>query len=599
MLYAQYTLFVDPPSTLALGVSIDIALIGVVGGIGTLWGPAVGALVYVALAKGVALQLGGSGKGYDLVIYGAIICAIAALRPHGIVGTIVDSLRRRRGALAVQAAGMAICLLVVALPAPLRAADDAIDLAVAARAFADRSAECAIDGGRLWGVSLCGPMVFVDPASREAVANEASAAMHTAARGGVFVGSLPADVIVENTATTIGGERWSMVMWPLPRDPVARRILVMHESWHRIQDRIGLPAGPSDDAHLDTADGRYWLQMEWRALARAVVVPADRRGALVGDALSFHAERMQRFPDAARNENALMLNEGLAEDTGIELTTVASDRAIRVVEALARGRAQRSFVRSFAYASGPAYGALLDAATPGWRRRLNARSDLAAMLAAAYHVRFSPAEAIARAPAYDDGGLRVAENLRAAELATRLADVRTRFVDGPVLRIPLRDANFGFDPNAVTAVPGSGSFYEPFNAAGWFGKLDAPGGALMTNAPMTIVVSGAGRRVRRHRTAGRFRSRRDARSSRASARTTRPSRARVPVPSPAPSPKATPTPRGTRPSAGASPSAAPSPAATGAATPLPFPTVPASVALPPSIFASPKPAASPSPTPKP
>ena len=104
VLYAQYTLFVDPPSTIALGVSIDIALIGVVGGIGTLWGPAVGALVYVVLAKGVALRIGGTGKGYDLVIYGAIICVIAALRPHGIVGAIVDGLRRRRGALELGAA---------------------------------------------------------------------------------------------------------------------------------------------------------------------------------------------------------------------------------------------------------------------------------------------------------------------------------------------------------------------------------------------------------------------------------------------------------------------------------------------------------------
>ena len=104
VLYAQYTLFVDPPSTIALGISIDIALVGVVGGIGTLWGPAVGALVYVVLAKGVALELGGSGKGYDLVIYGAIICVIAALRPHGIVGSIVDGLRRRRGALDLGAA---------------------------------------------------------------------------------------------------------------------------------------------------------------------------------------------------------------------------------------------------------------------------------------------------------------------------------------------------------------------------------------------------------------------------------------------------------------------------------------------------------------
>ncbi len=98
VLYAQYTLFVDPPSTIALAISIDIALIGVVGGIGTLWGPAAGAVVYVALAKGLALKLGGTGKGYDLVIYGAIICLIAALRPYGIVGTVVDALRRRRGA---------------------------------------------------------------------------------------------------------------------------------------------------------------------------------------------------------------------------------------------------------------------------------------------------------------------------------------------------------------------------------------------------------------------------------------------------------------------------------------------------------------------
>ncbi|HZO93548.1 MAG TPA: branched-chain amino acid ABC transporter permease [Candidatus Baltobacteraceae bacterium] len=594
VLYAQYTLFVDPPSTLSLGVSIDIALIGVVGGIGTLWGPAVGALVYVALAKGVALELGGAGKGYDLVIYGAIICAIAALRPHGIVGTVVDALRRRRGALGAAAAATAACLLFVSAPAPLRAAGDAIDVAVAARAFADRSAECAVDGGRLWGVSLCGPMVFVDPRTREAVANQASPAMQTAPRDGVFVGTLPPDVGIANTAVTIGGDRWSMVMWPLPDDPIARRILVMHESWHRIQDRIGLPPQAADNAHLDTADGRYWLQMEWRALARAVIAPADRRAALVADALSFRAERVEKFPDAARNENALMLNEGLAEDTGVELTTVASDRAIRAVEELASGRRRTSFVRSFAYASGPAYGALLDSATPGWRRRLNAHSDLAAMLAAAYHVRPSAARALARAPAYDDGGLRIAENQRAAELATRLASIRARYVEGPVLRIPLRDANFQFDPNDVTPVPGQGSLYAPVTASGWFGSLDAPAGALMTNAPMTIVVpapapgasSGDGWTL----------------SLAAGCRIVPGERAHdvtvacgSPAPATAATSRPTPAPRGARSASGATPAAGASPAS--GATPLPFPTVPASVALPPSVLASPTPAPSSSPKP--
>jgi len=96
VLYAQYTLFVDPPSTLALPISIDIALVGVVGGIGTLWGPPVGALVYVFLAKAVALKLGGGGKGYDLIIYGALIVVIAAIRPSGIVGATIEALRKRR-----------------------------------------------------------------------------------------------------------------------------------------------------------------------------------------------------------------------------------------------------------------------------------------------------------------------------------------------------------------------------------------------------------------------------------------------------------------------------------------------------------------------
>jgi len=93
VLYAQYTLFVDPPSTIALAISIDIALIGVVGGIGTLWGPAVGALVYVVLAKGVALRIGGTGKGYESSDLRRDICLIAAWKPHGIVGTVVDALR--------------------------------------------------------------------------------------------------------------------------------------------------------------------------------------------------------------------------------------------------------------------------------------------------------------------------------------------------------------------------------------------------------------------------------------------------------------------------------------------------------------------------
>ncbi|MBV8355144.1 MAG: branched-chain amino acid ABC transporter permease, partial [Candidatus Eremiobacteraeota bacterium] len=94
-LYAQYNLVVEPESILSISVSISIALVGVVGGLGQLWGPALGALTYAFLAKYVAAQLGGTGRGLDLVIYGGLICVIAALRPSGLAGLIALLFHRR------------------------------------------------------------------------------------------------------------------------------------------------------------------------------------------------------------------------------------------------------------------------------------------------------------------------------------------------------------------------------------------------------------------------------------------------------------------------------------------------------------------------
>jgi branched-chain amino acid transport system permease protein len=94
-LYAQYTLLVDPSSVFSLPISISIALVGVVGGLGRLWGPPIGALTYAFLAKYVAAQLGGNGRGLDLVIYGALICLIAAWRPSGLAGAFEQIVLRR------------------------------------------------------------------------------------------------------------------------------------------------------------------------------------------------------------------------------------------------------------------------------------------------------------------------------------------------------------------------------------------------------------------------------------------------------------------------------------------------------------------------
>jgi branched-chain amino acid transport system permease protein len=90
--YAQYVLFIDPGSVLALSLSIQICLVSVLGGAGTVAGPLLGAAVLVPLSEASRVLLGGSGRSLDLVVYGLLIMLISVFEPAGLAG-----LARRAG----------------------------------------------------------------------------------------------------------------------------------------------------------------------------------------------------------------------------------------------------------------------------------------------------------------------------------------------------------------------------------------------------------------------------------------------------------------------------------------------------------------------
>jgi len=94
--YAQYILFIDPESVLPLSLSILICLVAVLGGVGTLWGPPIGAAILVPLSEGTRVYLGGTGKAIDLLIYGALIMLISVIQPGGIMA-LARRGRRRTG----------------------------------------------------------------------------------------------------------------------------------------------------------------------------------------------------------------------------------------------------------------------------------------------------------------------------------------------------------------------------------------------------------------------------------------------------------------------------------------------------------------------
>ena len=91
--YAAFVAYIDPESVMAFRLSLLFALPAVLGGVGTLWGPALGAAVLIPLTEFTRSYLGGSGTGVDLMIYGALIVTVALARPDGLVGLFAS--RRR------------------------------------------------------------------------------------------------------------------------------------------------------------------------------------------------------------------------------------------------------------------------------------------------------------------------------------------------------------------------------------------------------------------------------------------------------------------------------------------------------------------------
>lgn len=337
-----------------------------------------------------------------------------------------------------------------------------IDQERAAVYFREAAALCERDDGRLWGISLCGPMVFADAPSKSIATNQPAP---SAPR--------PALLGYANTAMDWGGTRWTTVVWwMLPaNDSVVRGRLMVHELFHRIQPQLGLFLNEPNNEHLETLDGRYWLQLEWQALAAALASSGPERSTAIADALAFRAARHARFDAAEENERVLLINEGLAQYTGTVVSSGTPDAAAAsAIAQLRDARREQTFVRSFAYSSGAAYGVLLDAYAPGWTRRFTPTDDLATLLAAAARV-VPAADAGVAARRYGGPELRVSEEQLEAERQTRLADYRRRFVDGPVLIIP-RPRSASFVTNGMTPVPGAGTVYPTYRATGPWGTLE-------------------------------------------------------------------------------------------------------------------------------
>ena len=329
----------------------------------------------------------------------------------------------------------AVLAYVVIGHAPPAAAQ--VDQQRAQEYFKEAQALCERDGGRLWGVSICAPMVIGDARTQTFATSQPPPDA-----------SRPRLIGLVNGPIQWGDRTWAAVSWDTIANWPARTRgeLLLHESFHIVQPQL-VPNGPAGaNEHLDAVDGRYWLRLEWRALARALRERGDLRTQAVRDALAFRQARHTRYPDKVESERVLYILEGLASYTQTVLVAPSQTDAIaRGLELLAGAEDGESFVRTFTYNSGPAYGLLLDAASPGWPRTVRGSDDPPAMLMRALGVQ-PVADAAAAAARYGGAELRAAEEQREQQRQARIAGLRQRFVARPGIRDAVRRRGpFEFD----------------------------------------------------------------------------------------------------------------------------------------------------------
>src|SRR3954447_12953802 len=369
-------------------------------------------------------------------------------------------------------------LPLLALLAAATAADAQVQPQLAQQWFEEATKLCEREAGWLWGVSLCGPMVIVDPAT----GTRATSQPEPEGPPPRFSGSADGPV-------TWGGARWfAFPLYMLAGDADARQQNMLHGLFHRIQPELGLITDDGLNEHLDTLEGRVWMQLEWRALRRGGESAGSRRAEAIADALAFRRERRRRFPGAADNERRDEIREGLASYTGIAAWANSRADAHRAAaSALAGGESQSSFVGNFEAASGPAYGVLLDDLAPGWRRQVRGTSDLGDLLASATN-RPPTTDVAVAAARYDGATLRTAEEARDRAQQVRVAELRRRFVDGPVLTMSGRGSGTS-DSTGAVSIPGAGTvFFRNFTLSAQWGRLNADGGVLRGADGSTLSV---------------------------------------------------------------------------------------------------------------
>jgi hypothetical protein len=339
---------------------------------------------------------------------------------------------------------------------------------------------------QIWAMDLYGPILLVNPNTRQLFANFPDTAGTLKQVGAIYSGVLPNEMNIANTAVNWNGRRWAMIILPLPLDKQERINLLAHELFHVSQPLLGFQLFDPQNNHLDKMDGRIYLRLELEALKKAVqTTDENERKAHLTNALTFREYRYFLYSGADSTENLLELNEGLAEYTG----SAASGRNNKestehFAQSLNTFMSNPTFVRSFAYQTIPVYGYLLENIRQEWNREITTKTNLTDYFIKALNISL-PNEikkTVDLVSNQYNGQIIISEEHARDEKTKKIiSEYKSRFIEQPHFEIRFEQMNVSFDPRNIMPIEDKGTIYPNIRVTDNWGILTVRNGAFMSS----------------------------------------------------------------------------------------------------------------------
>ncbi len=340
-------------------------------------------------------------------------------------------------------------------------------------------------GNQIWSSNLYGPILFVNPSTRQLYSNYPDSAGILKEDGKIYYGNLPTAVNIANTSLNWSGRRWAMIMLPLPINKFDRVNLLAHELFHKAQPSLGFQLFNTENNHLDQKDGRTYLRLELEALRKAVNARTPFEIKLyLTDALIFRKHRYSIYPGADTTENALELNEGLAEYTGFIISGRNKKQSIlHFNRSLTDFLSNPTFVRSFAYQTTPVYGYLLHYTQKDWNKNVTLKTNLTDYFIKALNISLNSdlTKSLETSLSKYNGQVIIAEETaREVKIKKIIAEYKNKFIEQPHFEIQFDQMNVSFDPRNIMPIEDKGTVYPNIRVSDKWGILTVTNGALMS-----------------------------------------------------------------------------------------------------------------------